>query len=33
MDVEIVQSVINTDLDDLIQFGDRIIKFIKDAVS
>ncbi len=33
MDVEVVKSVIHSDLDDLIQFGDRIMEFINGPAS
>lgn len=33
MDLEIVKSVIVSGLDDLIQFGDRVLKFINNAPS
>ena len=33
MDVEIVKSVIGSGLDDLIEFGDRILAFINGTVS
>jgi uncharacterized protein YutE (UPF0331/DUF86 family) len=33
MDVDIVKSVIMSDLDDLIQFGDRIMEFLNGPAS
>ena len=33
MDIEIVRSVIVSGLDDLIQFGDRVMAFVNDPVS